>query len=63
VARRRHGPRFLPLVLLALFTVLLIHGGGWLLFGFFQVMLLFWAAMLVGGILFGVFHQRAHRHR
>jgi Domain of unknown function (DUF1707) len=63
VARRRHGPRFLPLVLLALLTVLLIHGGGWLLFGVFQVMLLFWVAMLVGGILFGVFHRRAHRYR
>src|SRR5690242_13287747 len=34
---RRRGPRLLPLLLVALFAVLLVHGGGWLLFGFFQV--------------------------
>ena len=56
VARRRHGPRFLP-------VLLLVHGGGWLLFGFFQVFLLFWLATIVGGIVFGLFHRRAHRYR
>jgi len=63
VARRRRGPRFLPVVLLVLATALLIHGGGWLLFGFFQVFLLFWLATVVGGIVFGVAHRRSHRYR
>ena len=63
VARRRRGPRFLPVLLLVLATVLLIHGGGWLLFGFFQVFLLFWLATIVGGIVFGRFHRRADRYR
>ena len=62
VARRR-GPRLLPVLLIALFAVLLVHGGGWLLFGFFQVLLLFWLATVVGGIVFGLIHRRAHRYR
>ena len=60
---RRRGPRLLPLLLIALFAVLLVHGGGWLLFGFFQVLLLFWLATMVGGIIFGLIHRRAHRYR
>jgi hypothetical protein len=60
---RRRGPRLLPVLLIALFAVLLIHGGGWLLFGFFQVLLLFWLATVVGGIVFGLIHRRAHRYR
>ncbi len=60
---RRRGPRLLPLLLFALFAVLLSHGGGWLLFGFFQVLLLFWLATVVGGIVFGLIHRRAHRYR
>jgi uncharacterized protein DUF1707 len=60
---RRRGPRLLPLLLIALFAVLLVHGGGWLLFGFFQVLLLFWLATVVGGIIFGLIHRRAHRYR
>ena len=60
---RRRGPRLLPVLLIALFAVLLVHGGGWLLFGFFQVLLLFWLATVVGGIVFGLIHRRAHRYR
>jgi len=60
---RRRGPRLLPLLLIALFAVLLVHGGGWVLFGFFQVLLLFWLATMVGGIIFGLIHRRAHRYR
>ena len=60
---RRRGPRLLPVLLVALFAVLLIHGGGWLLFGFFQVLLLFWLATMVGGIIFGLIRRRAHRYR
>ena len=58
---RRRGPRLLPVLLIGLFAVLLVHGGGWVLFGFFQVLLLFWLATVVGGILFGLIHRRAHR--
>jgi hypothetical protein len=50
-------------LLLVLATVLLIHGAGWLLFGFFQVFLLFWLASIVGGIIFGRFHRRGHHYR
>jgi hypothetical protein len=60
---RRRGPRLLPVLLIALFAVLLVHGGGWLLFGFFQVLLLFWLATVVGGIMFGLIRRRAHRYR
>ena len=60
---RRRGPRLLPLVLIGLFALLLTHGGGWLLFGFFQVLLVFWLATVVGGIVFGLIHRRAHRYR
>ena len=60
---RRRGPRLLPVLLIGLFAVLLVHGGGWLLFGFFQVLLLFWLATVVGGIIFGLIHRRAHRYR
>ena len=60
---RRRGPRLLPLLLIALFAVLLVHGGGWVLFGFFQVLLLFWLATVVGGIVFGLIHRRAQRYR
>ncbi len=63
VARRHRGPRILPVFLLVLAAVLLVHGGGWLLFGFFQVFLLFWLATIVGGIVFGLFHRRADRYR
>lgn len=63
VARRHRGPRILPVLLLVLAAALLIHGGGWLLFGFFQVFALFWLATIVGGIVFGLFHRRAHRYR
>ena len=39
VVHRRHGPRFLPLALLALIAALVIPGGGWVFLAFFQFLL------------------------
>ncbi|HEY6275436.1 MAG TPA: DUF1707 domain-containing protein [Streptosporangiaceae bacterium] len=59
VYRRR--PRILPVALLVLLAVLLFHGGGWVLAGFFQFLLLFWLFTVVAGLLFGLFRRRTHR--
>jgi uncharacterized protein DUF1707 len=44
----RTGPPLLPLAFLFLFMALLLPGGGWLLFGFFQVFLVF--ALIAAGV-------------
>jgi hypothetical protein len=56
----RRGPRLLPLVLLLLLVTLVFHGG-WLLAGIFQLFLLFFLFMVIGGLLSGVFRRRARR--
>jgi hypothetical protein len=59
---RRHGPRILPLMLLALLAALLIPGSGWLLFAFFKVMLAFWlVTCLAGAFAAGRYHRRMRR--
>jgi hypothetical protein len=58
----RRGPRLLPLVLLLLVVSLVFHGGGWILAGMFQLFLLFFLFMAIGGLLSGVFRRRARRH-
>ena len=59
---RRHGPRVLPLMLLVLLVVLLIPQGGWLLFAFFQLILMFWlVAGLAGVLLASRFRRRMYR--
>jgi len=59
---RRHGPRILPLMLLALLAALLIPGGGWLLFAFAKVILVFWLVACLAGVLaIGRRHRRIHR--
>ena len=61
IARRR-GPRVLPLMLLAALAALLISGGGWVLFAFLKVMLVFWlVACLTGLFAAGRFHRRMRR--
>lgn len=60
---RRRGPRLLPLLLLALIVALVLPGGGWVLFAFLRVMLLFWLVACLGGVLFAVARRRAHRYR
>ena len=59
----RRGPRILPLVLIALLVAgLASGGGGWVLFAFFRLMLVFWLVTLVAGIFAaGRFHRRMRR--
>ena len=61
VARRHHRPRILPVLLFALFVTLLFPSGGWLLFGFFRLVLLVWLVSCVGGLIFGLFRSRRRR--
>jgi uncharacterized membrane protein len=59
---RRHGPRILPLILLALLAALLIPGGGWLLFAFFKIVLVFWlVTSLVAVLGIGRSYRRMRR--
>ncbi|HUL26030.1 MAG TPA: DUF1707 domain-containing protein [Streptosporangiaceae bacterium] len=61
IARHR-GPRVLPLMMLALLGALLISSGGWVLFAFFKVLLVFWlVACLAGLFTAGRFHRRMRR--
>jgi Domain of unknown function (DUF1707) len=61
IARRR-GPRVLPLLLLVLLVSALIPGGGWVLFAFFKVMLVFWLLACVAGVFAaGRLHRRMRR--
>jgi hypothetical protein len=61
IARRR-GPRVLPLMMLALLGALLISSGGWVLFAFFKMLLVFWlVACLAGLVTAGRFHRRMRR--
>ncbi len=56
---RRRGPRFLPILLLVLVFALLAPGpGGWVLFAFFKLFLVFW---LVTGLVAFVFARRFRR--
>ncbi|HEX9352315.1 MAG TPA: DUF1707 domain-containing protein [Streptosporangiaceae bacterium] len=57
---RRRGPRFLPVLLLVLLFAVLAPGpGGWVLFAFFKLFLIFW---LVTGLAAFVFTRRFRRH-
>jgi hypothetical protein len=56
---RRRGPRFAPLLLLVLLFAVLAPGpGGWVLFAFFKLFLVFW---LVTGLAAFVFARRFRR--
>jgi len=59
----RRGPRILPVVLIALLVAgLASGGGGWVLFAFFRLMLVFWLVTLVAGIFAaGRFRRRLRR--
>jgi hypothetical protein len=55
----RRGPRFLPVLLLVLLFAVLAPGpGGWVLFAFFRLFLVFW---LVTGLAAFVFARRFRR--
>ncbi len=60
IARRR-GPRLLPLILLAL-AVALLAPGGWVLFAFVKLILVFWlVACLATAFIVGRSYRRMHR--
>jgi hypothetical protein len=60
-ALRRRGPRLLPLVLVMLVAALLLPGG-WVFFAFLKLILLFWLAVaLVGMITAARFRRRVRR--
>ena len=58
----RRGPRLLPLVLLVLLAAVVFPGGGWVLAGFFHLILLFWLFTVVAGLLYGVFRRGTRRY-
>jgi hypothetical protein len=59
----RRGPRLLPLVLIALLVAgLASGGGGWVLFAFFRLLLVFWLVSFAVGIFAaGRFRRRLRR--
>jgi uncharacterized protein DUF1707 len=58
--QHRHRP---PVALFLLIALLLVatSGGGWVLFGFFRVILVFWAVMMLTRIVIGLVSGRRHR--
>jgi hypothetical protein len=58
--QHRHRP---PVGLFLLIALLLVatSGGGWVLFGFFRVILVFWAVMMLTRIVIGLVSGRRHR--
>ncbi len=61
---RRHRPRILPLILIALLVALAIPGSGWLVFGFLKLLLVFWLVACIAGIIAASrFHRRMSRGR
>jgi DUF1707 SHOCT-like domain len=58
--RHRHPPVLLFLLIALLVTV---ASGGWLLFAFFRLILLFWLVTILVRIAFGVLGRRWHRYR
>jgi DUF1707 SHOCT-like domain len=59
----RRGPRILPVVLIALLVAgLASGGGGWVLFAFFRLLLVFWLVTFAVGIFAaGRFRRRLRR--
>jgi hypothetical protein len=55
---RRRGPRFFPVLMVLLLVALLAPGPGWVVLGFFKLILLFW---LVTGLTAFVFARRFRR--
>jgi uncharacterized membrane protein len=60
-ALRRRGPRLLPLVLVMLFAGLLLPGG-WVVFAFLKLILVFWLVVVLAGIIAAAsFRRRVRR--
>ena len=60
---RRHGPPILPVLLLALFAMLAIPSGGWVLFAVLRLVLVVWLVSGLARMLVGLGHRRVHRYR
>jgi len=60
----RHHRHRTPVPLFALIALLLVlaSGGGWALFAFFRVILVFWLVMMLTRMIIGLVHRRRHRH-
>jgi Domain of unknown function (DUF1707) len=59
----RRGPRLMPLLLLLLVAGALVHGGGWVLLAFLQMLLVFWVVAGVATIFAAArFRRRMRRH-
>jgi len=60
---RHRGPRVVPLVALVLLAALIFPSGGWLLFGVFKLLLLFWLVTCVAGFFAaGLARRHMHHH-
>jgi len=59
----RRGPRLMPLLLLVALVALVAPGGGWLVLGFFKLILLFWlVSCLVAAFAVGGYRRRMRRY-
>ena len=52
----------LPLFVLIGLLLVLASGGGWAVFGFFRLILVFWLAMMLTRFVIGLVYRRRHRH-
>jgi hypothetical protein len=59
--RWRHRPPVLLFLLIALLVT--VASGGWLLFAFLRLFLLFWLVTILARIAFGLVYRRRHHYR
>jgi uncharacterized protein DUF1707 len=61
--RHRHRHRTpVPLFVLIALLLLLASGGGWALFAFFRLILVFWLVMMLTRMIIGLVYRRRHRY-
>lgn len=58
---RHRGRPPVPLFLLFGLLLVLASGGGWAMFGFFRLILVFWLAMMLTRTVIGLVYRRRHR--
>ena len=60
----RHHRHRTPVPLFVLIALLLVlaSGGGWALFAFFRLILVFWLVMMLTRMIIGLVYRRRHRH-
>ena len=60
---RHHRHRTpVPLFVLIALLVVLASGGGWALFAFFRLILVFWLVMMLTRMIIGLVYRRRHRY-